>query len=160
MGYLIKYATAAQPIAIKEAPSLKTTSNYDIALPGKLSYLAGGDTRKQIGADTGARLGLIAGTPLGAILAKKHIGKALDGFLDVAKANPVFFENQFNNLPGKHKLTKGILGTLSKFKTLAAFTPKHIRNTALIGAGLLGGVPIATSVLGGAIGHKLTDNEG
>lgn len=159
MGYLIKYAAKAHPVAIEEAPSLKTTSNYDMTLPGKLSYLGGGDTRKQIGADTGARLGLIAGTPLGAILAKKHIGKAIDGFLDTAKANPEFFENQFNNLPGKHKLTKGVLGTLSKFKTLAALAPKYIRNTALIGAGLLGGVPIATSALGGAIGHKLTDNE-
>lgn len=160
MGYLIKYATKAQPIAIEEAPSLKTTSNYDMTIPGKLSYLAGGDTRKQIGTDTGARLGFIAGTPLGAILAKKHIGKALDGFLDTAKANPEFFEHQFNNLPGKHKLTKGVLGMLSRFKTLASFTPKHIRNTALIGAGLLGGVPIASSALGGFIGHKLTDNEG
>lgn len=156
MGYLTTYT---QPIAIKEAPSLKTTSNYDMALPGKLSYLAGGDTRKQIGTDTGARLGLIAGMPLGAILAKKHIGKALDGILDVAKANPKYFENQFNNLPGKHRLTKSVLGSLSKFKTMAAFLPKHIRNTALLGAGLLGGVPIATSALGGVIGHKLTDYE-
>lgn len=160
MGYLIKYATKAQPIAIEEAPSLKTTSTYNMLLPGKLSYLAGGDTRKQIGTDTGTRLGLIAGMPLGAILAKKHIGKALDGFLDVARTNPMFFKNQFNNLPGKYKPTKGVLGALSKFRTLISFTPKHIRNTALIGAGLLGGVPIASSVLGGVIGHKLTDNEG
>lgn len=104
-------------------------------------------------------MGLIAGTPLGALLAKKHIGKALDGFLDVAKTRPEFFEQQFDNLPGRHKLTKGLLGMLTKFKTLAAFTPKHIRNTALIGAGLLGGVPIASSALGGVLGHTLTDNE-
>lgn len=151
MGYLLKQSKSAEP----NASPLKTTSTYNLTTPGQVSYLLGGDTRRQVGADLGSKIGLLTGGITGALLARKHLMAASDAIGDLTVGE---VQKGVKSMPGKYGPTKA-LGAVLKKTSLLSMLPKHIKNKVALGAGLLLGTPLLGYAGGGLLGHYVTDAE-
>lgn len=154
MGYLLKQASTTR-VEVQTATPLKTTSSYNMTLPGKISYLLGGDTRRQIGADIGGTTGLVTGGVAGALMARKKLMAVSDAIGDMSEAE---VRKAIRRMPGKWGLTKA-LGTLLKKTSLLNLLPRKIKTQGALGAGLLIGTPILGNIAGGLAGHYITDPE-
>jgi hypothetical protein len=152
MGYLLKQSKLAE---LDASLPLKTTSSYNLTTPGKVSYLLGGDTRRQVGADLGSTVGLFTGGIAGSLLARKHLMTAADAIGDLT-ADEV--KKGIKTMPGKWGPTKA-LGAVLKKTSLLSMLPQRIKNKAALGVGLLAGVPLLGYAGGGLLGHYMTDAE-
>jgi hypothetical protein len=124
-----------------------------MTVPGKISYLLGGDTRKQVAADLGGKLGLTAGTIGGALLAKNHLMQVSDALCDLSAKD---VQKSIQNMPGKWGITKALGAILSKASLIQAL-PQSLKAKALLGGGLLLGTPLLGYTGGALTGHYLSD---
>lgn len=133
--------------------------NIDRSLSAKLSALAKGTTRQQIGADTGAGVGGLVGGLVGARFAAPHISTAIDNLPDElveGAANSVVktFKNSIPGATTQRKILNLPFYRLTYMTNVIKGLPPNVKNPFLKGLGILAGAGLTGATIGGVIGHN------
>jgi hypothetical protein len=145
----------------QQSVDLQTTSNFNVgnSLASRFSYLAGGGTKKQVSADTGANIGMTLGGLAGGTIGRRYLRAAID---DAVK-NPELLKDTAwayarsasgKTIPSKVLAGHGLSSTLRFLKNM----PKPIRSNALKWIGATAGGIAGGYTLGGTIGHNAADD--
>lgn len=142
-------------------PELPTQGafNIDRSLSAKLSALAKGTTRQQIGADTGAGIGGLVGGLVGAKLAAPHISTAIDNLppelVEGVTASAVkTFKNSIPGATTQRKILNFPFYRLNYMTNAIKGLPTNVKNPFLKGLGILAGAGLTGATIGGVIGHN------
>lgn len=142
----------------QKSVDLQTTSNFDVSksLASRFSYLAGGGTKKQVSADTGANVGMWSGGLLGGHLGRKYLREALDTAVEQKGVLEDTAKAYMKSRSGRTVPTKMLLGnsTGSYYRFLRDLPPS-VRGNVLKSIGLIGGGIVGGYTLGGAGGHLI-----
>lgn len=145
----------------QQSVDLQTTSNFNVgnSLASRFSYLAGGGTKKQVSADTGANIGMTLGGLAGGTIGRRYLRAAIDDMVENPgllrdTAKQYYRSASGKTLPSKILAGRGMSSTYRFLKTM----PKQVRGNALKWLGTTAGGLIGGYALGGTIGHNVADD--
>lgn len=157
MGYLYKQPNDNRVGTM----DLQTASEYSLdSLASKLSYLAGGGTKKQVASDMGATVGNVAGTGAGVLLGAKHLRNLADALVTNSGALAKNLLTFTPDVKGQTLLGKAVdTANVKNVAKLTSKIPKQISNPALKAIATIAGLPLAGYALGGTAGHLLATDD-